>query len=156
MRTKFFLLSALAVLLFACNGNSEIEDPTTGDPTAKDSTTIEEPTVENKGRVVGTYKCYDINHEYVKVGYFVELNYVDSVIKYHNALLCFHLEMPDSIRPSDWGQMLITPVVIPYDFTYEIFEWGEDGFEEFELVCENQDRWYPCPEDREVFIYPKK
>ena len=88
MRTKFFLLSALAVLLFACNGNSEIEGSTT-----------EEPAVENTVRVVGTFQCYDVNMENIMNGYFIELNYTDSVIQYMETYLCFHLEMPDSIKP---------------------------------------------------------
>lgn len=146
MRTKFFLLSALAALLFACNGNSEIEDPTT-----------EEPAVENTGRVLGTYKCYALNYEYVKVGYFIELNYIDSIKLYHNTLLCFHLEMPDSIRPAGWGEYVISPpVVIPYDFTYKILEWGDDGYEYFEPLAEPAVKWTPCSIERQILIYPKK
>ena len=162
MRTKFFLLSALAALLFACNGNSEIEDPTTEEPTTKDSTTvveptIEEPAVENTGRVVGTFQCYDVNMENIMNGYFIELNYTDSVIQYMETYLCFHLEMPDSIKPTGWGQWVIEPVVIPYNFTYKILEWGDDEYELFEPPSENDNRWTPfCLDNNQILIYPKK
>ena len=134
---ELFLLSLAALIFAAC----ETETP--------------EPEVENRGVIVGTLGCRDMNWEYDLYGYFVLIN-PDSTSTTFDSYLAFNLELPYPIgvRAGTW---VITEVALPYDFTYKIVEPGDEGYTEFMPYADNADHWTPFRLDCEqVIIYPKK
>jgi hypothetical protein len=116
----------------------------------------EEPR-ENRGRIVGTLNCYDANHEGLLKGYFVEINGSDSSIHYQDAFLAFHIDIPESISVN-WGIQVITPLSIPYDFTYKILTTKDEEYMFFEAPRQNAMGWHPFDLSRiqQVIVYPKK
>ena len=141
-RINVCFIAALSFLLAACNKN----EPDTHNAN------------ENVGRIIGTFQCYDSNREYILNGYFVEINYTDSTIHYHDALLCFNLNLKEPIPISSWGAQVIPAVAIPYDFSYRILEPGDNEYERFDPPIQTAMEWYPfLPLDviKQVKIYTK-
>lgn len=140
---KLLLLSLAALFFAACETKTPEPEPNP------------EPTVENRGVIVGTLGCRDMNWEYDLYGYFVLIN-PDSTSTTYDAYLAFNLELPYPIgvRAGTW---LITEVALPYDFTYKIVEYGDEGYTEFMPYVDYTDHWTPFRLDCEqVIIYPKK
>ena len=139
------IIYILALLTFvSCTG---INDPDPG--------TDNTPAHENYGKIVGTWECYDINYENLMYGYFVLINdTTTSRISYENALLCFNLEVEDSL-PFVFGEKTIEPIEIPYDVTYKTVEYGEEGYISFGMSAVSALTPTNFSIETQVLIYPK-
>ena len=137
MKTKVIILMIVAGMLAACKS--------------------QEPQRENRGRIVGTLSCYDAERENILKGYFIEINGSADGIHYDKTLLSFNIDVKDSIYVA-WGSRVISPIALPYDFTYKIVSYGDEGYVKYEIPCESALEWCPFPPLEtiwQVLIYPK-
>ena len=113
----------------------------------------EEPR-ENRGRIVGIFRCPDTEYKNILQGYFIEIN-GSNEIHYQNAILSFNIDVKDSLKVSDVGRIVISPIDIPYDFTYRIVESGDEGYVSWGDFAESAIHWTPFEVEKQVLIYPK-
>ena len=137
MKKNVILLLAVAGMLAACKP--------------------QEPQRENRGRIVGTFQSYDAERVNILNGYYIEINGSNEGIRYDETMLSFNLDVKDSIH-MEWGSRVISPIALPYDFTYKIVRAGDEGFVNFDIPLQTALGWQPFPPldtIPQVLIYPK-